>query len=72
MKIVGGKVVRKARQAAVIARRGHSLIVPINSTLIQLRRPTIGASRALNRRINLDSARAWCRARLAQEHTVRA
>ena len=72
MKTVGGKVVRKARQTAVIARRGHSLIVPIISTLIQLRRSTIGASRALNRRINLESASVWCRPRLAQEHTVRA
>ena len=59
MKIVGGKVVRKARQAAVIARGGHSLIVPIIPALIQSRRATMGVSRALNHRIDLEPASVW-------------
>ena len=41
-------------------------------TLIQLRRSTMGVSRARNHRINLENASAWCRARLAQEHVARA
>ena len=37
-------------------------------TLIQLRRSTMGARRARNHRINLESAGRWCRARLDQEY----
>ena len=40
--------------------------------VVRQARQTAVASRALNRRINLDSASAWCRARLAQELAVRA